>query len=69
MIILIVCRRLGFWTDWRLKGKRRRRGFCQGPGSGSATGRQWGGEAYLLHRVSWACAGSSEYPKGGDGGA
>lgn len=31
MIILIVCRRLGFWTDWRLKGKRRRRGFLPGP--------------------------------------
>lgn len=69
MIILIVCRRLGFWTDWRLKGKKRRRGFLPGaPCYGSATGWQWGDEAYLLHRVSCTVLGAASTPGGGDGG-
>ena len=47
MIILIVCRRLGFWTDWRLKGKKRRRGFLPGP---------------LLWQCSWMAVGRRGLP-------
>ena len=75
MILSIVCRALGLWTDETHKGKKGGAAvLARGPLlwavllGWSKKDRKWGSEAYLLHRVSCTVLGAMSTPSGGGGG-